>query len=194
MTGRDYKYLIKLHRESKNLIDNSENHKIFSKLAENPMLTKYQPVNYDMFKDFISERKKAAEVSLDKVKKIEDCSKFKKESLFLKYHSIIWLKEWFKLVNQYKIAELELENCLKFEQNSIDYINMNEDVDYNIEQNEDEEYFQVLNKLDEIEKYSNVLNDERIKFKVLLKFILKFCYLYSYSVSKVKKKIYNIIF
>ena len=173
MTGRDYKHLIKLHRESKNLIDNSENHKIFSKLAENPMLTKYQPVNYDMFKDFISERKKAAEISLDKVKKIEDCSKFKKESLFLKYHSIIWLKEWLKLVNQYKIAELELENCLKFEQNSIDYINMNDDVDYNIEQNEDEEYFQVLNKLDEIEKYSNVLNDERIKFKVLLKIYKK---------------------
>ena len=53
MTGRDNKTLIKLHRESKNLIDNTENHKIFSKLADNPMLTKYEPVNYGLFKDFI---------------------------------------------------------------------------------------------------------------------------------------------
>ena len=53
MTGRDYKALMKMHRESKSLIDNSENHKIFCKLADNPMLTKYQPVNYDIFKDFI---------------------------------------------------------------------------------------------------------------------------------------------
>ena len=53
MTGRDYKALIKLHRDSKILIDNSENHKIFCKLADNPMLAKYEPVNYGIFKDFI---------------------------------------------------------------------------------------------------------------------------------------------
>lgn len=50
-------------------------------------------------------------------------------------------------MNQYKITEAELENCLKFEQNSIDYINMNElheETDGNIEQdNDDDEYFQV---------------------------------------------------
>ena len=85
---------------------------------------------------------------------------------------------------KYKIAELELENCLKFEQNSIDYINMNDDVDYNIEQNEDEEYFQVLNKLDEIEKYSNVLNDERIKFKVIKVYFKILLFLFLFCVVK----------
>lgn len=168
MTGRDYKHLMKLHRQ--NQLDNSETHKIFCKLADNPMLTKYQPVNYEIYKDFIKERKQAATVALDKVKKIEDCSKLKKESLFMKHHSIIWLKEWSKLQNQFKTSEAELENCLQFEQNSIDYIDMNEIVeDHKLTKNDyedDEEYFQVLDKLDDLEKYANQLDDERIKFKV----------------------------
>jgi len=47
-------------------------------------------------------------------------------------------------MNQYKITEAELENCLQFEHNSIDYINMNEETDGNIEQDNDDEYFQVF--------------------------------------------------
>ena len=49
-----------------------------------------------------------------------------------------------RLMNQYKITEAELENCLQFEHNSIDYINMNEETDGNIEQDNDDEYFQVF--------------------------------------------------
>ena len=72
MTGRDYKNLMRLHRETKQFLDpsNNENHRQLSKLvdsAQNVTLTKYQPVNYNLFKNFIQLRKEAAVDSLDKV-------------------------------------------------------------------------------------------------------------------------------
>lgn len=169
MTGRDYKQLIKLHRESKINIDHiaKENYKFLSKLVDKSTLVKYDPVNYDLFKDFIKERKDAANESLGKVKKLEDCSKLKRESLFMKQHSVVWLREWTKLINHSKSVEVELEDYYKLlKHNSVDYFNLNNDnEDYN---DEDEEYNHLfdLNQIDELEKYRNQIEDERIKFKV----------------------------
>ena len=166
MTGRDYKQLMRLHRETKQFIDpNNENHKTLSRLvdsAHNATLIKYQPVNYDLFKNFIQMRKEAAVDSLDKVKKIEDVSKQKREFLFMKNHAIIWFKEWTRLINQFKNTEIDLNESFKFKHNSIDYINLGEDA----QGNEGDDYFNLLNEIDEIEKYSQELNEDRIKFKV----------------------------
>ena len=168
MTGRDYKQLMRLHRETKQFIDpNNENHKQLSRLvdsAHNATLIKYQPVNYDLFKNFIQMRKEAAVDSLDKVKKIEDVSKQKREFLFMKNHAIIWFKEWTRLINQLKNTEIDLNESFKFKHNSIDYINLNEDMQE--DGNEGDNYFNLLNEIDEIEKYSQELNEDRIKFKV----------------------------
>lgn len=167
MTGRDYKDLIRLHRETKQFLEPSstENHRQLNKLvnsAHDANLIKYQPVNYDLFKDFIKTRKELAVKSLDKVKKIEDFNKEKKETLFIKNHGIIWLKEWTKLLNQLTNIEAEVETALKFEENSIDYFDFDDD-DY-VDDNED--CFKGLDEIDEIESYSAKLNDERIVFKV----------------------------
>ena len=68
MTGRDYRQLIKLHRES-TAKNNDDNLRVLSKLADTN-LVKYKQVQYELFKDFIGERKVAAESSLEKVKKL----------------------------------------------------------------------------------------------------------------------------
>lgn len=73
MTGRDYKQLIRLHRETKQFLEPSsnENYKQLSKLIDSAhnttALKKYQPVNYELYKDFIHMRKEAAVGSLQKV-------------------------------------------------------------------------------------------------------------------------------
>ena len=61
--GRDYKKLVKQHRDAVNKIDpyNKENFRLLSKLIDNgSLIKKYTPVDYHLFKDFISERKQAA--------------------------------------------------------------------------------------------------------------------------------------
>lgn len=155
-------------------------HRALSKLvdsAHNAKLTKYQPVNYNLLKDFIQIRKEAAVDSLDKVKKLEDFNKQKREAAFNKNHTLIWFKEWTRIMNQVKTAEAEVEEALKFEQNSVDYMDWNED-----DEDDAEVHFKQLDEIDEIEKYSDKLSEDRIKFKVMtihpisdLKEDLEFC-------------------
>lgn len=170
MTGRDYKKLVKLHRETRIQMPNpnTENYKLMSKIAD-MNLVKYQPVNYDLFKNFIQERKTAATNSLVKVKNLEDESKHKKDSLFMKQHSVVWFKEWSKLLNQSKNIELELENFSKlFKHNSVDYVNLIANSDFSIQNDQDSftDLFTDLNKIDELENFTQNLQDELVKFKV----------------------------
>ncbi len=162
MTGRDYKNLMRLHRETKQFLEPSsnENYRQLSKLvnsAHDATLIKCQPVNYDLLKSFIAKRKNSAVKSLDKVKKLEDFSKEKREHLFIKNHGIIWLKEWHRLLVQSNQAQADMEEALKFEQNSTEYIDFNRD---------EHEYFEGLDEIDEIKSYVEKLNDELIAFKV----------------------------
>jgi hypothetical protein len=188
MTGRDYKNLMRLHRETKQFLEPSMNeaHRALSKLvdsAHNKNLTKYQPVNYNLLKGFIQTRKEAAVDSLDKVKKFEDFNKQKREAAFNKNHALIWFKEWARIVGQVRSAEAEVEEALKFEQNSIDYMDWDEeDIDGNDLERGESKHFKQLDEIDEIEKYAAKLNEDRIKFKVYtihpiqdLKEDLEFC-------------------
>jgi hypothetical protein len=180
MTGRDYRKMIKLHRDlnsnSTAKIDpnTNENYKFISKLIEKQNLVKYQQVDYDLFKNFIHERKVAANDSLNKVKKIEELNKTKKEQLFSKHHTIVWLKEYRRLESHIKHLETELEDyfkLLKF--NSVEYFDLNEEEDSpeyrkNINYDEDLEYAKVsqsLNLIDELENYSRKLNRGRDAIK-----------------------------
>ena len=168
MTGRDYKSLIKLHRDTNikcNTEPCNENYKYFNNLVEKNTLVKYKPIDYGLFKEFIKERKNAAEDSLTKVKRLEDCSKLKREALLMKQHSVVWLKEWFKLVNQCKNVEVELEDYFKLlEKNTIVYADLNSDQDAG-DNEEDEKLFE-SNAIDELDAYRQELDSDRIKFKV----------------------------
>ena len=63
------------------------------------------------------------------MKKFEEFNKQKKDALFLKNHTLVWFKEWSKIYNQLKNTEVELEEALKFKQNSIDYMDMFDGID-----------------------------------------------------------------
>lgn len=170
MTGRDYKKLIKLHRENSIKEDQVANEKqnFISKVLnviDNRNLVKYQPMNYKLIKNIINEQREAATDSLNKVKRIEESTKMKKEMQFMKQHSHVWLKEWSRLENHYKNMEAELSDYLKlFELNSVDYIDLN---NMQVEdENEIDLDFTDLNQMDELENYSKELNETRIEFKV----------------------------
>lgn len=99
------------------------------------------------------------------MKKYEDFNKQKKDVLFTKNHTMIWFKEWSKLYNQLKNTEVELEESLKFKQNSIDYLDMFDGINFD-EENEKGSYFKDIEEIDQLDAYTQKLNDERIKFKV----------------------------
>ena len=170
MTGKDYRQLIKQNKEIAKAVNVQKNEyfKALSKLADNHSLTKYDPVDYDLFKSFINQRKTIANDSMHKVKKIEENLKFKKETSMLKQHVTIWLKEWEKLTNQSQNIETEFEDYFKLlEHNSVAYISMNTDEEISNDTKEDEKVlFESLNAIDQLEDYSKRLNDDRIKFKV----------------------------
>jgi hypothetical protein len=170
MTGRNSKKLIKLHRENsireEQIVNDKQN--FISKVLnaiDNRNLVKYQPMNYQLVKNIINEQREAATDSLNKVKRIEESTKLKKEIQFMKQHSFVWLKEWSRLENHYKNIESELSDYLKlFELNSVDYIDLN-----NVQDEEEIEIdldFADLNQMDELENYSKELNETRIEFKV----------------------------
>ena len=98
------------------------------------------------------------------MKKFEEFNKQKKDALFLKNHTLVWFKEWSKIYNQLKNTEVELEEALKFKQNSIDYMDMFDGIDF--EENEQGSYLKDFEEIDQLDAYSQKLDDERIKFKV----------------------------
>lgn len=183
MAEKEYRKLLKI-ATSETLP--TEKYKYMQKLIDNGSVIKIKPVNYDLFKDFISDRKEAAKVSLAKVKQIEDDTKFKKEATIMKHHSTVWLKEWQRLNSQFKNMEMELNDFSKLlEKNSVDYVDLNIDNDNDPNNTEDSEerrkkilstddddeneyydMFKTLDQIDELEDYAEQLNNERIKFKV----------------------------
>lgn len=170
MSGRDYKNLIKQHRDSINSLDSDTlDYKQVSKLIETKTLIKFKSVDYDEQKDLIRERKETANTSFTKVKEIENSSKVKREKFLLKLHSNIWIKEWYKLISQLKSSEQELENySTLFESNSIDYIDL-DSVEDIVDQPGGDSLEQILdsgNQIDDLEHFKQVLSDDRIKFKV----------------------------
>ena len=172
MTGRDYKKLVKLHRDTiqKTETYTNDSFRYLTKLIDNTsLIKKYTPVDYDLYKNFINERKQAASNSLTKVKQLETNNKLKKENLFSQHHSVVWLKEWSKLDHQYKLNELELEDLFRLlELNSVDYVDL-KDVNSVVNENDDEvdQFFKDNNNpVDDLELYREKMYDERIKFKL----------------------------
>ena len=168
MTGRDYRQLVKLHRECTN--KNDDNSKVLSKLADTN-LVKYRPVKYDLLKDFIGERKVAAVNSLDKVKKLEECSKTKREQLFIKQHKYTWFKELSKLNTLAKKYQQDLEDYLKLAQTkeTIEYADIFlDDGDLEDSLMKDTEDIQFINEhshIDEVEAYRFKLEEYIEAFK-----------------------------
>ncbi len=127
MSGRDYRNLMRLHRDTKKLIEpsNNEKYRHLSKLvnsAHDTSLIKIQPVNYDLLKNFIAKRKNSAVKSLEKVKRFEDFSREKKEQLFIKNHLIIWLKEWYSLLILLSQAEADMIEATNLKHKSINFV------------------------------------------------------------------------
>ena len=132
-------------------------------------IVKYKQVKYDLFKDFIGERKIAAETSLEKVKKLEECSKAKKEQLFIKQHKFTWFKELAKLNSLAKKYQEDLDDYLKIAQtkSKIQYadIFVNDDEDDMIQDTEDIEFINEHSHIDEIEEFKVKLEGNFEKFK-----------------------------
>lgn len=182
MSGRNYRQLVKLHRESTSGEEHEENLKALSKLADTN-LPKYKQVKYDLLRDFIGERKEAAKNSLEKVKKLEECSKAKKEMLFMKQHKYLWFKELNKLNSLSKKYQDDLDDYLKLLQTApqVEYVDMRSD-DENEEYYDDDgvencdeithklntdeiEFINEHSHIDELEKFKFVLDIELDKFK-----------------------------
>jgi hypothetical protein len=171
MTGRDYRQLVKLHREITNNKDDTL--KILSKIADTNLI-KYKQVKYDLLKDFIGERKTAAENSLEKVKKLEECSKAKREELFIKQHKVTWFKELTKLNSLAKKYQQDVDDYLtlvKTKSKQIEYADMtfdieNDDFEDSIMQDSDElQFINEHSHIDEIESYKMKLERELDIFK-----------------------------
>jgi hypothetical protein len=184
MTGRDYKKLIKLHRDLNTHLDvnANENLKYVSKLIDSAKpLAKYQPVDYGLFKNFIKERKLAANDSLSKVKQIEDSNKAKKELLFNKQHVIVWFKEFKRLESQQKYVESEMEDYYKLlAHNSVAYYDLNSPNsvtnlrhDDHADSNQYAKIFHSLNVIDALETYSKKLSREREDIQIANDLLLK---------------------
>lgn len=186
---KDYKNIIKLHRGlNSNLdVEYNENYKHLSRLVDNQNLPKYQPINYQVFKNFIQERRTAANDSLNKVKQLEDANKIKKEQLFNKQHVQIWLKEFKRLDTQARLVESELENFSNLlPLNSVTYFDMN------VDNQQDERDFE-LNMVDQLERFHNKLKRERETAQSGVDLLLSHLkedihyYLSQYSAETVKK-------
>jgi hypothetical protein len=184
MTGRDYKKLIKLHRDlnTHQDVNANENLKYVSKLIDSAKpLAKYQPVDYSLFKNFIKERKLAANDSLSKVKQIEDSNKAKKELLFNKQHVIVWFREFKRLESQSKYVEAELDDFYKLlAHNSVAYYDLNSaNSDTNLrhddhaDSNQYAKIFHSLNVIDALETYSKKLKRERDDLQMANDLLLK---------------------
>jgi hypothetical protein len=172
MTGRDYKKLVKLHRDSLNKIEpyKNENFRQLTKLIENrSLIKKYNPVDYELYKEFINERKQAAGSSFSKVKQLESASRLKKDALFAQHHVGVWLKEWSRLESQFKMSESELDDLVTlFEQNSVDYVDLVENENDPNDQDEELESFfgRTNNLIDDLDECKMLLTDDRIKFNI----------------------------
>jgi hypothetical protein len=164
MSGRDYKQLLKLHRE--NSVANEENFKIVSKLADKNLI-KYKKVKYDLIKDFISERKKVAHTSLNKVQQLEDSSKAKKQSLLVKNHKLVWFKEFARLKSSLSKAEDDLDELFKaIETNLVDYamLSTRDDDDF-FDIKKDVKFTAERSYLDDFDIYRRALNNDLRKFR-----------------------------
>lgn len=155
MTGRDYKELVKLHRD--NSLKHDESLKYFSKLADKNIV-KFKKVNYEVLQKFIDERKEAAKNSLQKVQNLEEIKNQKKEELLLKQHLVVWIKELSRLENLERKAEEDIEACVK-QIDSYDYL------DLSIEDNEDDfELYTKETHFDEVEEYKTFLSRQMPSF------------------------------
>lgn len=173
MSGRDLKNLIKKHRinstnsslmesptpsELSSVID----HKNLSKLLDKKPLVKYKTIDYEEQRDLINEKREAVDNSLARVKKIEDKSKQKRENFFMKCHNNVWIREWNRLIAQYRSCEQDLTNYSRlFEVNSVDYIDLDQ-----MDDDEVEETLDNKNQIDDLEHFAQLLDDDRLKFKV----------------------------
>lgn len=169
MSHRDLKNLIKQHRNSLSHIEpNVVDHKTLSKLIDKS-LVKYKTVDYHEQKGLINEQKETADVLLARVKQIENKSKQKRESLLMKCQTNIWIREWYRLISQCRSCEQELSNYSKlFESNSIDYIDLDrlDDESSEASLNASKDIENGCCQIDDLEHFAQLLDDDRIKFKV----------------------------
>jgi hypothetical protein len=160
----------------------NENLKYVSKLIDSAKpIAKYQPVDYSLFKNFIKERKVAADDSLSKVKHIEDTSKAKRELLYNKHQKLVWMKELSRLESQQKYVEAEMDDYYKLlAHNSVAYYDLNSKSsasnlrhnDYE-DSNEYAKTFHSLNVIDALETYAKKLSRERDDIKLANDLLLK---------------------
>lgn len=184
MSGRDLKNLIKQHRNSAGHIEPDPlDHKTLSKLLDKKPLVKYKSVDYDEQRSLISGTKEVGLNSLARVKKIEETNKQKKENFLMKCHTNIWTREWlalvlhqspvltnkykflhfrYRLISQYRSCEQELSNFSKlFESNSVEYIDLER-----VDEEDETSLMASNNQIDDLEHFAQLLDDDRVKFKV----------------------------